>query len=85
GRAVAPVVEEQRQGALIAAQSGGSAEDGQRYSRMIQSIRASGTATDIAMISEAAAAAQSTLGALGTVGTEELERVTRQAIDLAQV
>ncbi|HAM3824641.1 phage tail tape measure protein [Escherichia coli] len=85
GRAVAPVVEEQRQGALIAAQSGGSAEDGQRYSRMIQSIRASGAATDIAMISEAAAAAQSTLGALGTVGTEELERVTRQAIDLAQV
>lgn len=85
GRAVAPVVEEQRQGALIAAQSGGSAEDGQRYSRMIQNIRASGAATDIAMISEAAAAAQSTLGALGTVGTEELERVTRQAIDLAQV
>ena len=85
GRAVAPVVEEQRQGALIAVQSGGSAEDGQRYSRMIQSIRASGAATDIAMISEAAAAAQSTLGALGTVGTEELERVTRQAIDLAQV
>lgn len=85
GRAVAPVVEEQRQGALIAAQIGGSAEDGQRYSRMIQNIRASGAATDIAMISEAAAAAQSTFGALGTVGTEELERVTRQAIDLAQV
>ncbi|EJD9551111.1 phage tail tape measure protein [Escherichia coli] len=85
GHAVAPVVEEQRQGALIAAQSGGSAEDGQRYSRMIQNIRASGVATDIAMISEAAAATQSTLGALGTVGTEELERVTRQALDLAQV
>ncbi|HDH7178326.1 TPA: phage tail tape measure protein, partial [Escherichia coli] len=66
GHAVAPVVEEQRQGALIAAQSGGSAEDGQRYSRMIQNIRASGVATDIAMISEAAAATQSTLGALGT-------------------
>lgn len=85
GRAVAPVVEEQRQGALIAAQSGGSAEDGQRYSRMIQNIRASGAVADIAMISEAAAVAQSTLGALGTVGTEELERVTRQALDLAQV
>lgn len=85
GHAVAPVVEEQRQGALIAAQSGGSADDGQRYSRMIQNIRASGVATDIAMISEAAAATQSTLGALGTVGTEELERVTRQALDLAQV
>ncbi|MED9212365.1 phage tail tape measure protein [Escherichia coli] len=85
GHAVAPVVEEQRQGALIAAQSVGSADDGQRYSRMIQNIRASGVATDIAMISEAAAATQSTLGALGTVGTEELERVTRQALDLAQV
>ncbi|ENA5450637.1 phage tail tape measure protein [Escherichia coli] len=85
GRTVAPVVEEQRQGALIAAQSGGSVEDGQRYSRMIQNIRSSGAATDIAMISEAAAAAQSTLGALGAVGSEELERVTRQALDLAQV
>lgn len=80
---VAPQMEVQQQGSLIAAQSGDSPDRADQYSAMIRNIRTDGQSTDIAAIGAALAAAKSTLGALGSVGDKELDSAARKALDLS--
>lgn len=84
-RMVAPQMAAQQQGALIAAQGGEDIGRAEQYAAIIRSIRADGLSSDMAAIGTAVAAVNSTLGALGEIGSAELERASRQALDLATV
>ncbi|MGP3592665.1 phage tail tape measure protein [Vagococcus sp. WN89Y] len=81
-RMMAPVVETQKNGTLIAARQGESAEQGQQYTRIIQDINGSGVSDNIEQITEALSAVRSTLGTMGATGEAELDRITRKALDM---
>lgn len=81
-RMIAPEVETQKNGALIAARQGESSETGAKYTRVIKDISASGVSDDIERITEAVSAVRSTLGTMGDVGEAELNRITRRALDM---
>ncbi|MGE7094736.1 phage tail tape measure protein [Pseudomonas fulva] len=82
---IAPQLEVAHQGSRIAAQSGESSDQGNRYSDLIRNIRADGQSSDIAEIGNAVSAAKSTLGALGSLGDKELDSAARKALDLSKV
>lgn len=81
-RMIAPEVQTQHSGALIAARQGEDAASGEQYVRVIQEINSSGVSSDIENITEAVSAVRSTLGAMGDVGEAELTRITRKALDM---
>ncbi|ADX32408.1 tail length tape measure protein [Erwinia phage ENT90] len=81
-RLMAPEIQSQQSGAMIAARQGEDAEKGRQYTAAIQRINASGVSGDIAEITEAVSAVRSTLGTLGDVGEAELDRITRKALDM---
>lgn len=81
-RMAAPQIAAQQQGALIAAQGGEAIARAKEYEAIIRSIRADGLSSDMVAIGSAVAAVKSTLG---DVGSAELERASRQAMDLAAV
>lgn len=83
-RMMAPAMESEQHGAVIAAGSGEGAEDGVRYTHIIRNIQADGLA-DFAGAAEAVSAVRSTLGALGDTGDRELERISRRALDMQTV
>lgn len=82
---VAPQLEAQQQGSLIAAQSGESPEQAAKYTSMVRNIRSDGGGTDTAEIGAALGAAKSTLGALGDVTDGQLDSAARKALDLSKV
>lgn len=81
-RLMAPEIQTQHSGALIAARQGESAAKGGEYTAAIQRINASGVSGDIEQITEAVSAVRSTLGTLGNVGEAELDRITRKTLDM---
>lgn len=81
-RMIAPEVQTQHSGALIAARQGEDAASGEQYVRVIQEINSSGVSSDIENITEAVSAVRSTLGTMGDVGEAELTRITRKALDM---
>lgn len=81
-RMMAPVVETQKSGTLIAARQGESAEQGKQYTHIIQDINGSGVSDNIEQITEALSAVRSTLGTFGATGEAELSRITRKALDM---
>ncbi|WP_144883349.1 phage tail tape measure protein [Leclercia adecarboxylata] len=81
-RLMAPEIQSQQSGAMIAARQGEDAAKGTEYTDVIQRINASGVSEDIGKITEAVSAVRSTLGTLGTVGEAELDRITRKALDM---
>jgi len=81
-RMIAPEVQTQKSGALIAARQGEDAASGGQYVRVIQEINSSGVSSDIENITEAVSAVRSTLGTMGDVGEAELTRITRKALDM---
>ncbi|XXN62769.1 phage tail tape measure protein [Enterobacter ludwigii] len=81
-RLMAPEIQTQHSGALIAARQGESAAKGGEYTAAIQRINASGVNGDIEQITDAVSAVRSTLGTLGNVGEAELDRITRKALDM---
>ncbi|HFV4539509.1 TPA: phage tail tape measure protein, partial [Escherichia coli] len=83
-RMMAPAMESEQHGAVIAAGSGEGAQDGARYTHIIRNIQADGLA-DFAGAAEAVSAVRSTLGALGDTGDRELERISRRALDMQTV
>ena len=78
-RLMAPEIQSQQSGAMIAARQGEDAAKGTQYTDVIQRINASGVSEDIGKITEAVSAVRSTLG---TVGEAELDRITRKALDM---
>lgn len=84
-RMIAPAVEAQRQGSLIAAQTGGDGAKAEQYTATIRAIHADGLSTDVAAIGAAVSAVQSTFGAMGDVAAAELDRISRRSIDIAEV
>ncbi len=81
-RLMAPEIQSQQSGAMIAARQGEDASKGAEYTDIIQRINTSGVSEDIGKITEAVSAVRSTLGTLGTVGEAELDRLTRKALDM---
>lgn len=81
-RLMAPEIQSQQSGAMIAARQGEDASKGAEYTDIIQRINTSGVSEDIGKITEAVSAVRSTLGTLGTVGEAELDRITRKALDM---
>lgn len=81
-RMMAPVVETQKSGTLIAARQGESAEQGKQYTHIIQDINGAGVSDNIEQITEALSAVRSTLGTFGATGEAELSRITRKALDM---
>lgn len=81
-RLMAPEIQSQKNGALIAARQGEDPSKGKQYTEVIQRINASGVSEDIEKITEAVSAVRSTLGTLGNVGEAELDRITRKALDM---
>ena len=81
-RLMAPEIQTQRSGALIAARQGEGSDKGSEYTAAIQRINASGVSGDIEQITGAVSAVRSTLGTLGDVGEVELDRITRKALDM---
>lgn len=81
-RLMAPEIQTQHSGALIAARQGESAAKGGEYTAAIQRINAAGVSADIDQITEAVSAVRSTLGTLGNVGEVELDRITRKTLDM---
>lgn len=81
-RLMAPEIQSQKNGALIAARQGEAPSKGKQYTEVIQRINASGVSEDIEKITEAVSAVRSTLGTLGNVGEAELDRITRKALDM---
>jgi len=79
---IAPEVQAEKSGALIAARQGESSETGAKYTRVIKDVSASGVSDDIERITEAVSAVRSTLGTMGDVGEAELNRITRRALDM---
>ncbi|QDQ87648.1 phage tail tape measure protein [Alcaligenaceae bacterium SJ-26] len=82
-RMMAPQLQAEGHGAMIAAQSGEAVALGAQYTRVIEGINSAGIGTDINQIAAAVAAVRSTLGAMGEVGETELDRITRKALDLS--
>ncbi|MCO7536497.1 phage tail tape measure protein [Pseudomonas asiatica] len=82
---MAPQMEVQQQGSLIAAQNGEASGRANEYASMVRNIRTDGVSTDIAEIATAVGAAKSTLAALGPVADKELESAARKALDLSKV
>lgn len=81
-RLMAPEVQTQQSGALIAARQGEDATQGAEYTDVIQRINGAGVSEDIEKITEAVSAVRSTLGTMGAVGEAELTRITRKALDM---
>jgi len=81
-RLMAPEIQSQQSGAMIAARQGEDASKGAEYTDIIQRINTSGVSEDIGKITDAVSAVRSTLGTLGTVGEAELDRITRKALDM---
>ncbi|MCG8709287.1 phage tail tape measure protein [Brenneria sp. 4F2] len=81
-RLMAPSVQADGQGALIAAQTGENAATGEQYTRIIKEINTAGVSNDLDQIADAVAAVRSTLGTLGDVGESELSRISRKALDI---
>lgn len=84
-RLMAPEIQSQQSGAIIAARQGEDSAKSTQYTEIIQRINASGISGDIAGITEAVSAVRSTLGALGDIGEGELERIARKALDIQAV
>lgn len=84
-RMVAPQMQAQQQGALVAAQNGDPIERAKEYESIIRGIRADGLSDDMAAIGAAVSAAKSTLGALGTVDSTGLDSAARKAMDMSAV
>lgn len=84
-RLMAPQMAADQQGGIIAAQTGEGREQATRYTQIIQSIRTEGVSDDMTAIGAAVGAVRSTLGALGEVGDDELQRISRRALDMSAV
>lgn len=85
GRAVAPVMDLQRHGAVIAAQAGEGASDAVGYTGVINHMVHTGITPDAQLAAEAVGAVRSTLGGLGAVSENELTRITRKMLDMQAV
>ncbi|WP_110972850.1 phage tail tape measure protein [Pseudomonas huaxiensis] len=81
---IAPQIEAQQQGSMIAAQNGESDDRAGQYETLIRGIRTDGVSTQIEEIGTALSAAKSTLGALGPVADKELDSAARKALNLAK-
>ncbi|CAM8358064.1 phage tail tape measure protein [Enterobacter kobei] len=81
-RLIAPEIQTQKNGALIAARQGEDNTKSTQYTEVIQRISASGVSDDLEKITEAVSAVRSTLGTLGNVGEAELDRISRKALDM---
>ncbi|MFP9227897.1 hypothetical protein A0E43_04900 [Pectobacterium cacticida] len=84
-RMLAPQIQAEGNGAVIAAQNGEGAANGGRYTRLIQELDSSGVSQNLEMASEALSVVRSALGALGEVGDSELSRITRKTLDMQKV
>jgi hypothetical protein len=69
-RLIAPEIQTQKNGALIAARQGEDNTKSTQYTEVIQRISASGVSDDLEKITEAVSAVRSTLGTLGNVGRQ---------------
>ncbi|EJN3712624.1 phage tail tape measure protein [Escherichia coli] len=85
GRSVAPVMDLQRHGAVIAAQAGEGASAATGYTGVINHMVHTGITPDAQLAAEAVGAVRSTLGGLGVVGENELTRITRKMLDMQAV
>lgn len=81
-RLIAPEIQTQKNGGLIAARQGEDNTKSTQYTEVIQRISASGVSDDLEKITEAVSAVRSTLGTLGNVGEAELDRISRKALDM---
>ncbi|HCP7936609.1 TPA: phage tail tape measure protein [Escherichia coli] len=84
-RMVAPVMNEERYGAVIAAQTGEGRAEASGYTRLVRELHHAGIAGDAARAAEAVGAVRSTLGALGVTGDTEISRITRRMMDMQTV
>ncbi|MBK6259105.1 phage tail tape measure protein [Citrobacter youngae] len=81
-RMIAPQIEAEGHGSVIAAQTGEGAASGERYTRIIQDLNSSGISSNLDQAAEALSVVRSGLGALGDVGDSELSRISRKALDM---
>ncbi len=79
---MAPVVEAQAGGSLIAARQGQGSDQASGYTDIINDIKASGSMAEVAEIANALDGAASAFGRLGKTGADELQRITRNALTL---
>lgn len=84
-RMVAPQMEAQRQGALVAAQNGDPIGQAKEYESIIRGIRADGLSEDLAAIGTTVSAVKSTLGSLESLDSIGLDRAARKATDMSTV
>ena len=83
GGMMAPVMQAQAGGSLIAARQGQGSSISGDYANIINTIKASGSMADIAEIANALDGAAAAFGALGDTSAEELQRITRHALNLS--
>ncbi|WP_317178526.1 phage tail tape measure protein [Pectobacterium sp. HCp5_1] len=84
-RMMAPNLQSDKSGAVIAAQNAEASSMGTQYSRIIKGINSDGVSDDLAHIANTLSAVRSSLGVLGEVGSAELDRITRKALDMQSV
>ncbi|WP_052326037.1 phage tail tape measure protein [Pectobacterium brasiliense] len=84
-RMMAPNLQSDKSGAVIAAQNAEASAMGSQYSRIIKSINSDGVSDDLSHIASTVSAVRSSLGALGEVGEAELDRISRKALDMQSV
>ncbi|MEI7221534.1 phage tail tape measure protein [Pectobacterium carotovorum] len=84
-RMMAPNLQSDKSGAVIAAQNAEAPAMGTQYSKIIKGINRAGVSNDLAQIASTVSAVRSSLGALGEVGEAELDRISRKALDMQSV
>ena len=80
---MAPVVEAQASGSLIAARQGQDSTQAKGYSDIINAIKAGGSMAEVNEIANALDGAASAFGQLGDTSAAELQRITRHALNLS--
>ncbi|MEQ9910094.1 phage tail tape measure protein [Pectobacterium odoriferum] len=84
-RMMAPNLQSDKSGAVIAAQNAEAPAMGSQYSKIIKGINSAGVSNDLAQIASTVSAVRSSLGALGEVGEAELDRISRKALYMQSV
>ncbi|MFJ5320416.1 phage tail tape measure protein [Pectobacterium parvum] len=84
-RMMAPNLQSDKSGAVIAAQNAEAPAMGSQYSKIIKGINSAGVSNDLAQIASTVSAVRSSLGTLGEVGEAELDRISRKALYMQSV
>ncbi|SIQ11104.1 phage tail tape measure protein [Marinobacterium stanieri] len=80
---MAPVVEAQTSGSLIAARHGQDSNYAAGYTAIINAIKANGSVAEVNEITTALDAASAAFGTLGDASSQELQRISRHALNLS--